>query len=70
MSNIIFAKTRHVYQSYDDFWRLVALSGFETCYVDEIDHNRDATYIFTPTNGETLNGWDRGRARIIWWDLE
>lgn len=75
--SIVFAKTRfnyadpdNGYGSYTDFWKLVELSGFETCYVDEIDTASDATYIFTPANGETISGWPAHRARIIHWNLE
>lgn len=72
MSDIIFARTRHHYQSYADYWRMVELSGFPTCYVDEIDPDSDHTYIVTPDNDEVRNaGWpDAPRAQIIHWDLE
>lgn len=70
MSDPIFARTRHQYDSYQDFWRLVELSGFDTCYVDEIDAASDHTYIYTPNNGETMHGWPDARARIIWYQLE
>lgn len=77
MSDIIFARTRfdyinpeNGYGSYFDFWRLVQLSGFETCFVDEIDVDRDAVYIYTPHNGETENGFRKSRAKVILWNLE
>lgn len=72
MSDIIFARTRHHYQSYTDYWRMVELSGFPTCYVDEIDPDSDHTYIVTPDNDEVRNaGWpDTPRAQIVLWDLE
>lgn len=70
MSNIIFARTRYTYDSYQDFWRLVELSGYDTCYVDEIDPHSLNTYIFTPDNGETRNGWPGATARIIHYQLE
>lgn len=71
-NNIVFAKTRHHYQSYTDYWRLVELSGFDTCYVNEIDPDSDNTYIVTPDNDEVRNaGWPKApRAQIIHWDLE
>lgn len=70
-NSIIFAKTRHHYQSYTDYWRLVELSGFDTCYVDEIDPDSDNTYIVTPDGDEVRNaGWHNPRAQIIHWDLE
>lgn len=71
---ITFARTRHHYGSYTDFWRLVECSGFSTCYVDEIDLADDRqTYIFTPINGETmplLPAWKDRRCKIVWWNLE
>ncbi len=70
MTNPIFCRTRHVYDSYIDFWRLVELSGFPCIYVDQIDPASDNTYIFTPLNGENDNGWQDPRAEIILWDLE
>lgn len=74
----VFARTRYAYDSYSDFWRLVELSGFETCYTDEIDLAREAVYIVTPINGELrphishrksiLEGPQR--AGIVVWSLE
>jgi hypothetical protein len=71
MPDIVFARTRHDYGSYADFWKLVELSGFPTCYVDEVDAS-DASkcYIATPLNGEWQQGWPGARATIIHWDLE
>lgn len=76
MTNIIFADTRHNYHnwtggwgSYTDFWKLVELSGFPTCYVDEIDTASDNVYIFAVKNGE-ITGWPSDRARVIHWNLE
>lgn len=67
-----------MYQSYLDFWRLVELSGFRTCYVDEIDLRKDEVYITTPVNGETRPHIRSNRskltkpqeARIVVWMLE
>lgn len=77
MDVIVFVRTRHDYHSYWDFWRLVELSGFETCWVDEIPHHlKDPTktLILTPWNGEVQPLADRyGRdhkARVVWWNLE
>lgn len=72
---LLFARTRHAYDSYRDFWRLVELSGFETCHVDEIDLAQQALYIVTPVNGEhrphLASQRDRPRrARVAWWNLE
>lgn len=73
MSNITFLRTRHNYQSYTDFWRLVELSKFPTMYVDEIDLHSGDTYIVTPMTGEFehMPDWDGGRECTIYhWNLE
>lgn len=70
MSDPIFARTRHVYDSYQDYYRLVELSGFDTCYVDEIDPESDNCYIISPLNGEWEHGWPEAKARIILFQLE
>lgn len=73
MTDVIFAKTRYQdigYQSYNDLWRLVELAGYPVIYVDQIDPQSDNTYIFSPANGETVNGWPDARATIIQWQLE
>jgi len=77
--SIVFVKTRHSYGSYSDFWKLVELSRFEVCFVDEIDLFRDALYIVTPINGEfrpkiaaekeKLSG-AKPQARLVAWLLE
>jgi hypothetical protein len=60
--------------SYNDFWRMVMLSGFATCEVSEIDPQSNNTYI-VPFN---YMGWllppekfttDR-KAKYILWQLE
>lgn len=75
MTNIVFVKTRYHYDSYTDFWRLVELSGFPTCYVDEVDVSKDITYIVSPMNGEWRphigNQISKTRcANLILWNLE
>lgn len=71
MANLYFCKTRHHYDSYSDLWALVDLSGFDTCYVDEIDPGSSNTYICPVLNGEWHHGWQQHvRAQIILWDLE
>jgi hypothetical protein len=72
---IVFAKTRHHYDSYTDFWALVELSGFETCYIDEIDVSQPKFYVLTPWNGEVpphlQNEREKKRVgKIAWWCLE
>lgn len=73
MSDVIFCKTRwqdQGYGPYQDYFRLVELSGYPICYVDEIDPQSDHTYIITPLNGEWMAGWQQPRARIIHYELE
>lgn len=71
MSDPIFVRTRYDYPSYTDYWSLVALSGYETVYVDEIDiHDREKCYIIGCLNGEWNAGWSDVQARIIFLDLE
>ena len=68
--SVIFAKTRFVYLSYEDFWELVKISEFETCYIDEIDYNSDNVYILTPLNGELAFPLPERKAKIIWLNIE
>lgn len=71
MSEPVFVRGWHEYESYVDYWRLVELAGFSTCRLDEMRlDDPDATYIVTPLNGETQPGFPGARARIILWDLE
>lgn len=75
MTDIIFVKTRHVYDSYIDFRRLVELSGFEFVYVDEVDVSKDAVYILTVMNGEWRPHIDNQagkprNAHLVLWNLE
>lgn len=77
--DITFAKTRYHYDSYNDFWSLVNLSGFPTCYVDEIDFFSDRIYIMSPMNGEWIPNMDDKinpanrafrKAKLVQWNLE
>lgn len=78
MSDITFARTRHDYYhpetghgSYYDFWRMIELAGFSTCFTDEMDiADTSKCYIFSPRNGEHEAGWPGAKARIIHWNLE
>lgn len=75
MSQVIFARPRHTYESYSDYFRLVELSGYDLIYMDEIDADSDNCYIFsTPAthwhDGIERRGWDNPRARIIYYNLE
>jgi hypothetical protein len=72
---IVFARTRHVYPSYTDFWRLVEAAGFATCFIDEINLGEPITYVTTPWNGETVPAVRDARAwgdqgKLVWWLLE
>ena len=76
MAEITFVKTRHVYDSYTDFWRLVELSGFPTIYYDEMDLRQSGVFIISPTNGSVeqhlenhVNDFPRN-AHLILWNLE
>lgn len=71
MPDVVFARTRHNYESYVDYWRLVELSGFPVVYVDDIPREgvRGVTYIVTPFNGEWQDGIQTD-ARVILYDLE
>lgn len=75
MSNVIFARPHHAYQSYADFWRLVELAGYPIIYMDEIDPASDNCYIFsTPAthwhDGTERHGFPDAKARIIYYNLE
>jgi hypothetical protein len=72
---IIFVKTRYVYPSYTDMRKLTSLSGFDMCYVDEMDFTQPVVYILAPLNGEYRPHRDNWRdrphnAHVIWWCLE
>lgn len=77
MTEIYFVQTRHHYDSYTDFWKLVELSGYPTLYTDELDISKEGIYITAPLNGEwephVKNQMDkkiRRRAHLIQWLLE
>lgn len=75
---IVFARTRYTYDSYTDYWKLVELEGFDTCFVDEIRLDADDTiFIVSPINGEVRPHLQNERTRVgtpsaktIWWNLE
>lgn len=76
MSDVIFARPRHVYQSYADFWRLVELSGYPIIYMDEMQlDSAETCYIFsTPAthwhDGTERHGFPDVKARVIYYNLE
>jgi hypothetical protein len=74
----VFVKTRWAYQSYTDFWAMVALAGYSTCYVDEVDVEAEKVYIVNPLNGEwepmlahrLVNEGRTRRAMLVSWTIE
>lgn len=70
MSDVIFARPRHNYDSYQDLYRLIELSGYSLIFSDEIDPHSDNRYILTMLNGDTQNGWEGATAHVTLWDLE
>jgi hypothetical protein len=74
---IVFALTRHEYDSYRDYRELVKLGGFPTCYVDQVNFAKpDTFYVVSPINGEWRPHRDVYKsngsynARVALWDLE
>lgn len=60
-------------QSYTDVWRLVALAGFRSIELDELDlNNPDITAIFFPANGFTKTAFlnRKRKCHLIHWNLE
>lgn len=78
MTDVVFVKTRHEYESYLDYFKLVTLSNFDTCYVDEVDTTQHKVYILTPMNGEWTPHIDHQdkihnklrNCHLIQWNLE
>lgn len=73
MSDIIFAHPRHSYDSYTDYRKLVELSQFPTCFIDEIDLQSDNLYIVSPMNGEFdahIDWRQLRKCQIYHWNLE
>lgn len=52
LTDIIFCKPIHHYDSYQDFWSLVELSGFPIMPMDKVDITMPGTYITAPMNGD------------------
>lgn len=52
MAEIIFCKPVHHYDSYQDLWSLVELSGFPIISVSELDITKEGVYITAPMNGD------------------
>jgi hypothetical protein len=77
-NEVIFAHTRYDYKSYEDYRMLAKISDFKTCFVDEIEFDRYATYIISPVNCEfrdLMNSKGRTKdtphkCQVIYWQLE
>lgn len=72
---ITFVKTRHHYQPYDDFFKLVEVCNFPTIFVDELNVSEHGVFIVSPMNGEYRPHLDnhmhkQRNAHIILWNLE
>lgn len=71
----IFVKADEGYRSYQDFWRLVELSGYPIVSPREVDLTSPVTYIWAEANAAfiwTLSDHSKSkrRARVILWCLE
>lgn len=70
-----FVRTKHDYDAYTDFWKLVNLSGFQTTTTAQADLRQRGLYI-CPNLDHDLLGWataaPKGRrgAKVVFWDLE
>lgn len=63
--------TPNFYDGYRDLFKLAELSGYATCYINEVEPDSDNVYIITPLNGEWNHGWQGDvKSEIILWDLE
>lgn len=74
INNFSFAVPRYRYQSYTDYYKLIELSGFPCCFIDEMNLQKDISYIISPINGEFRPFVDSNRknkrAKLIWYFLE
>ena len=75
MMEVIFALTRHNYDSYSDYVNLVKNAWGKWCYIDEINFTvSDRLYIFSPLNGEISphiqNHIHEKKCKLAWWNLE
>jgi len=70
VGEIVFAHPRVNYGSYADYRKLVELSGYPACYMDEMDLQSDNTYIFSTPDTYWLHGWPDAKCRIIYYCIE
>lgn len=74
--DVFFVKTRSMlipdtYTAYQDLFRLAELSGYKTCFINEVDPDSNNCYIISPLNGEWNHGWSNPpHANITLYDLE
>lgn len=75
MNDPVFIKSSTTYETYSDFWRLVALSGFRAVGAKEVDWKASAVYIWPTMDAEFMDVMDlfpKGKraAKLIFWNLE
>ena len=72
---VVFALTRHNYDSYSDYVNLAKNAWGKWCYIDEINFTTpNRVYIFSPFNGEIgphiQNHIHEKKCKLVWWNLE
>lgn len=70
MNDPVFVWPRTPYQSYQHLHTLVELSGFPTCFIDEVDWGSNTTYICAPFNGEIPNPLPIRNCKFVWFQIE
>lgn len=75
LPEIVFVRTSHHYDTYDDLFRLAELSGFPVITLPEVNVSEEKIYILSPINGEWkphIEAQDNQtrNAYLILWDLE
>lgn len=76
VSKTIFIKVRNYadgqpYGSYNDFYRMASISGYDLCYLEEIDYESDNIYIISPNIYIPNEVFKPNRTcKIILWQLE
>jgi hypothetical protein len=72
MNNVIFARTRHHYVPYDDFYGLAELADYEVKYLDEVDWFDESLTVICPVKHPEMSVIiPHGKKnRMIWWNLE
>lgn len=72
---VVFALTRHSYDSYSDYYNLVKNAWGKWCYIDEIKFvDKDKIFVISPINGELgdhlKNHIHEKQCKLVWWNLE